>query len=78
MGVVDQSVDAKRQALQDAGDDASAQRRARGALYAEEVKVGSGADPHTPLTLWHGMAETGAGRTAESGSERADSRGHCA
>ncbi|KAI0750662.1 caffeine-induced death protein 2-domain-containing protein [Daedaleopsis nitida] len=38
VGVLDQSAHAKRQALQDAGDDASAQRRARGALYAEEVK----------------------------------------
>ncbi len=30
----------KQRSLQDAGDDASAQRKARGALYAEEVKVG--------------------------------------
>ncbi|TFK87072.1 hypothetical protein K466DRAFT_523089 [Polyporus arcularius HHB13444] len=38
VGVLDESVEEKRQALQDAGDDASAQRKARGALYAEEVK----------------------------------------
>ena len=39
VGVVEESVEAKRQSLGDAGDDAAAQRRARGALYAEEVKV---------------------------------------
>lgn len=40
VGVVEESVEAKRQALQDsAGDDAASQRRARGTLYAEEVKV---------------------------------------
>ncbi|KAI0774150.1 caffeine-induced death protein 2 [Fomes fomentarius] len=38
VGVADESVDEKRQTLQDAGDDASVQRKARGALYAEEVK----------------------------------------
>ena len=39
VGVLDESVEEKRQSLQDAGDDVSAQRKARGALYAEEVKV---------------------------------------
>ena len=39
VGVVDSSLDEKRQILQDAGDDASAQRKAKGILYAEEVKV---------------------------------------
>lgn len=48
VGVVDESVDEKRQTLQDAGDDASVQRKARGALYAEEVKVGRRMLP--PLT----------------------------
>ncbi|KAI0723167.1 caffeine-induced death protein 2-domain-containing protein [Earliella scabrosa] len=38
VGVLDESVEAKRQSILDAGDDASAQRKARGALYAEEVK----------------------------------------
>ncbi|PIL37031.1 hypothetical protein GSI_00723 [Ganoderma sinense ZZ0214-1] len=36
--VLDESVEEKQRSLQDAGDDASAQRKARGALYAEEVK----------------------------------------
>lgn len=39
VGVVDQSLDEQRQLLQDAGDDASARRKAQGILYAEEVKV---------------------------------------
>ncbi|KAI0353531.1 hypothetical protein OH77DRAFT_1406706 [Trametes cingulata] len=38
VGVIDQSLEEKRQTLQNAGDDASAQRRAKGILYAEEVK----------------------------------------
>ncbi|KAI9066776.1 hypothetical protein FKP32DRAFT_1565142 [Trametes sanguinea] len=38
VGVVDQSLEEKRQSLQSAGDDASAQRKAKGILYAEEVK----------------------------------------
>ncbi|OSC96803.1 hypothetical protein PYCCODRAFT_1440769 [Trametes coccinea BRFM310] len=38
VAVVDQSLDEKRQSLQSAGDDASAQRKAKGILYAEEVK----------------------------------------
>lgn len=43
VGVLDESVEEKRQSLQDAGDDVSAQRKARGALYAEETKVRPGA-----------------------------------
>ena len=39
VGVVDPSVEETQRSIQDAGDDASAQRKARGALYAEEVKV---------------------------------------
>ncbi|KAI0638054.1 caffeine-induced death protein 2-domain-containing protein [Trametes polyzona] len=38
VGVMDESLEEKRQSLQNAGDDASAQRRAKGILYAEEVK----------------------------------------
>ncbi|TBU49376.1 caffeine-induced death protein 2-domain-containing protein [Dichomitus squalens] len=38
VGVVDQAMEEKQRSIQDAGDDASAQRKARGALYAEEVK----------------------------------------
>ncbi|KAL1944188.1 hypothetical protein VTO73DRAFT_3373 [Trametes versicolor] len=38
VGVVDQSLEEKRELLQSAGDDASAQRKAKGVLYAEEVK----------------------------------------
>lgn len=36
---MDQSLEEKRELLQSAGDDASAQRKAKGVLYAEEVKV---------------------------------------
>lgn len=39
VGVLEQSTEAQQQALQDAGDDPTALRRSRGALYAEEVKV---------------------------------------
>ena len=39
VGVVDESLEAQRLSVADAGEDASARRRAKGALYAEEVKV---------------------------------------
>lgn len=39
VGVVDQSMDTKRMAIQAETEDPAAQRRIQGALYAEEVKV---------------------------------------
>lgn len=39
VGVVDESLEEKRKTIQDADGDASAQRRARNALFADEVKV---------------------------------------
>ena len=73
VGVLDESVEAKRQSILDAGDDASAQRKARGALYAEEVKVSPPGTP--PLTS---LAELKPVCAAKSSSKRADCRGHCA
>lgn len=39
VGVVDQSMDSKRMAIEAETEDPAAQRRIQGALYAEEVKV---------------------------------------